>query len=63
MTAIYVLGSVWVVCLIAGAMLGSMRGNTAFGFLWPFFLGPLGLVMSWYLLKDDAPRTTPQTHA
>lgn len=55
MTVFYVFGAVWVVCMIAGAMLGSMRGNAAFGFLWPFFLGPLGLLLSWWLLKDDEP--------
>lgn len=60
MTGLYVLGAVWIVCLIAGAMLGSLRGSVAAGFLWPLVLGPIGLLVSWWLLKDeDEPQVSP----
>ena len=42
----------WAASVAFGAMLGSMRGNVAFGVLWPFVLGPLGLLLAWWLLRE-----------
>lgn len=56
MTGWYVLGAVWVSCMIAGAWLGARRGNAAFGFLFPFVLGPIGLLLTYALLKDEPSR-------
>lgn len=55
MTLVAVWVAVWLVCMVAGAMLGHMRGSVAAGFLWPFVLGPIGLVLSFVLLKDPPP--------
>lgn len=54
MTGIYVGLAVWVVCMVAGAMLGAQRGNAAFGFLWPFVLGPIGLLLTFVLLREKS---------
>lgn len=46
------LGAVWIVCMVAGAMLGSIRGNATFGFIWPLVLGPPGLLLAFFLLRE-----------
>lgn len=32
----------WIVCWLIGAYLGQRRGRTTAGFVWAFFLGPIG---------------------
>lgn len=43
----------WVVSMLVGAMLGAMRGNVVYGLIWPLALGPIGLLLTFWLLKDE----------
>lgn len=35
----------WVVCMFIGGLVGMQKGQDMAGMLWPFFLGPLGIVV------------------
>ena len=47
----------WLVCIAVGTGVGYVRGSTAFGFLFPFVFGPLGLAVVFVALsgRDAAP--------
>ncbi len=40
---------IWLYCLVLGALTGSRKGQIVPGFILPFLLGPLGLLVVFFL--------------
>jgi hypothetical protein len=43
----------WIISIVVGCIIGSKKGRTLSGFIWPFFFGPLGLLVVAVLPNAD----------
>jgi predicted amidophosphoribosyltransferase len=41
------IGLIWLLCAVAGAMIGSSKGETGTGFVLGLLFGPFGILFAW----------------
>lgn len=42
----------WAIWVLVGSVVGAMKGHGLAGFLWTFFLGPIGLIVVLAMPRD-----------